>query len=86
MRLIVWYLTLTMHNKKGLSQFDAEGVIGLSSPYKCTAERSSATKKPHKNEEIRRIFLGGFQHFYQIATKLNEIWVVSFAWLLFCAK
>ena len=51
---------------------NAEGVIGLSSPYKGTAERSSATKKPHKNEEIRRIFLGGFQHFYQIATKFNS--------------
>ena len=62
--------------EKGLRHLDAEGVIGLSSPYKGTAERSSATKKPHKNEEIRRIFLDGFQHFYQIATKLNEIWVV----------
>ena len=48
--------------KKGLPQFDAEGVIDLSSPYKGTAERSSAAKKPHKNEEIRRVFLGGFQH------------------------
>jgi len=29
-------------------EFDAEGVIDQSSPYKGTAERSSATKKPHK--------------------------------------
>jgi len=49
-------------SQKGLSQFDAEGVIGLSSPYRRTAERSSATKKPHKKEEIRRVFLDGFQH------------------------
>ena len=41
--------------KQGLMGFDAEGVIGLSSPYKGTAERSSASKKPHiKNEETRR--------------------------------
>ena len=32
----------------GLSEFDAEDVIGLSSPYRRTAERSSASKKPHK--------------------------------------
>jgi hypothetical protein len=32
----------------GLSEFDAEDVIDLSSPYKRTAERSSAAKKPHK--------------------------------------
>ena len=30
------------------SHFDAEDVIGLSSPYKGTAERSSAAKKPHQ--------------------------------------
>lgn len=48
--------------KRGQSRFDAEGVIDQSSPYEGTAEGSSATKKPHKNEEIRRVFLGGFQH------------------------
>ena len=34
-------------------QFDAEDVVDQSSPYKGTAEWSSATKKPHKNEENR---------------------------------
>ena len=39
----------------GLSEFDAEGVIDQSSPYKRTAERSSAAKKPRiNNEETRR--------------------------------
>ena len=39
----------------GLLEFDAEDVIGLSSPYRRTAERSSAAKKPHiKNGETRR--------------------------------
>ena len=33
---------------KGLAKLDAEGVIGLSSPYEGTAESSIATKKPHK--------------------------------------
>ena len=37
-----------------IAQLDAEGVIDHSSPYKGTAERSSATKKPHKNGEIRQ--------------------------------
>ena len=41
-------------------QFDAEGVIGFSSPYKCTAERTSATKKPHNYEETHQIPLVGF--------------------------
>jgi hypothetical protein len=49
--------------KKGLSNLDAEGVIGLSSPYKGTAERSSATKKPHKKGRNPPIFVGGFQHY-----------------------
>ena len=41
----------------GLPEFDAEDVIGLSSPYRRTAERSSAAKKPHiKNGETRRSF------------------------------
>ena len=34
--------------EKETREFDAEGVIDQSSPYKGTAERSSATKKPHK--------------------------------------
>ena len=59
-----------MMHLKGLSQFDAEGVIDLSSPYEGTAERSSSSKKPHKNEEIRRVFLGGFQYLQQIAKSL----------------
>ena len=61
-----------LQNKQhGLSQLDAEGVIDLSSPYRGTAERSSATKKPHKNGEIRREKLGGFQLFIGICLKFN---------------
>ena len=46
-----------------LSKLDAEGVIGLSSPYKGTAERSSATKDPHIKMEKPTDFLGGLQPF-----------------------
>ena len=44
----------------GLSQFDAEDVIDLSSPYKGTAERSIATKKPHKKGRALPSFSVGF--------------------------
>ena len=44
-----------------LSKLDAEGVIGLSPPYKGTAERSNATKKPHIKMEKPTDFLGGLQ-------------------------
>jgi len=37
--------------KRGRCRFDAEGVIEQSSPYKGTAERSSAPKKPHKKKK-----------------------------------
>jgi hypothetical protein len=43
-----------------LSEFDAEDVIDLSSPYKRTAERSSASKKPHGMEETHQIPSVGF--------------------------
>ena len=41
-------------------QFDAEDVVDQTSPYKGTAERSSAAKKPHKkmgkpDEFFRRV-------------------------------
>ena len=35
----------------GRAKFDAEDVIDHSSPYKRTAERSSAAKKPHKTKK-----------------------------------
>ena len=47
-------------NVKGLSQFDAEGGKGLSSPYKSTAERSSATKKPDKTKKSVEFFSADF--------------------------
>ena len=40
----------------GRTEFDAEDVIDRPPPYKRTAERSSAAKKPHKSEETRRFF------------------------------
>ena len=46
--------------QKGPSHFDAEDVIGNSSPYKGTAEMPSASKKPHKNEETHRKISVGF--------------------------
>ncbi|MBR5120649.1 MAG: hypothetical protein IKV02_06590, partial [Clostridia bacterium] len=55
----------------GLSQFDAEGVIGLSSPYKGTAERSSATKKPHKK---RRNPSSLFSTDFNIHNKLLKVY------------
>ena len=48
-------------SKRRAPQFDAEDAIGLSSPYKGTAERSSAAKKPHKNGRNPPNFFGGFQ-------------------------
>ena len=42
-------------------QFDAEDVFDLSSPYKGTAERSSAAKKPHMKMEKPVDFFDGFQ-------------------------
>jgi hypothetical protein len=46
---------------RGRDKFDAEDVIDQSSPYKGTAERSSAAKKPHmNNEETLRISSMGF--------------------------
>ena len=57
----------------GLSQFDAEGVIGLSSPYKGTAERGRARLKSHiKTKKSVEFFLDGFQHSQQIAKNLLE--------------
>ena len=57
----------------GLAQFDAEDVIDHSSPYKGTAERSSATKKPHiENGETHRICFGGFQPFIGLFKILLE--------------
>ena len=63
----------------GLSEFDAEDVIDLSSPYKRTAERSSAAKKPHIKmrkpvEFFRRV--STFCSVFGILTKFE----LSFAW------
>jgi hypothetical protein len=54
----------------GLSEFDAEDVIDLSSPYKRTAERSSAAKKPHIKWRNPSIFSTGF-NLYECAISLN---------------
>ena len=43
-------------------------------------------KKTHKNKEIRRVFLDGFQHFVINCYKFWWNWVALFARLLFCAK
>ena len=47
----------------GRTKFDAEEAIDLSSPYKGTAERSSAAKKPHIKMKKPVDFFDGFQPF-----------------------
>ena len=72
----MWLLFCATYAALGQAQVDAEGVIDQSSPYKGTAEGSSAAKKPHIiNAETRRFsrrvstFLGVFK----ILTKLELI-------------
>ncbi len=61
----------------GAAKFDAEGGIDHSSPYKGTAERSSATKKPHiKMEETHRISSTGF-NLLSICIDFNKIRVAT---------
>ena len=50
----------------GRAKFDAEDVIDHSSPYKRTAERSSAAKKPHIKMEKPVDFFDGFQPFISV--------------------
>jgi len=50
---VAFVLRKSRSQKKGRAEFDAEDVIDRSSPYKRTAEGSSAAKKPH-NGETRR--------------------------------
>ena len=49
--LFIVAFVLREARKWGQSRFDAEDVIDQSSPYKRTAERSSAANKPHKMEK-----------------------------------
>ena len=62
----------TKSEKHGHAQFDAEGVIDHSSPYKGTAERSSATKKPHIKMEKPVGFSDGFPPIVSLFEALFE--------------
>ena len=58
--------------KWGRCRFDAEDVIDLSSPYKGTAERSSASKKPHIKMEKPDEFVRRVSSFWGVFKILTE--------------
>ena len=57
LHILLFYASLSAPERKRL---DVEDVIDLSSPYKGTAERSSAAKKPHIKLEKPVVFSTGF--------------------------
>ena len=70
-----------MKKNNRLPQFDAEGVIDRSSPYRRTAQKPNATKKPHKTEETHQAFSVGFflvYGFYRIQFESGMLFDVAF--------
>jgi hypothetical protein len=61
-------------------------VNSFSSAYNGTIESEVAAKKPHKNEENRRFFVGGFQRYKKLALENQYNFSFLLRWLLFCAK